>query len=421
MSALSSAYPARCSHALGSTRNIGIHPLSILPHCDISQEDFFYSVIETTNKEVDRAAFDSRSRSSSEATVIHHLTPNSPDPEEEEEPLGQLTSHYLPLPQVPFVTVDTPSTASSLTPSTLSCDESPERQNLFVPASFIPSSILSPQKRLSTLPPSVPDPAIHTTSSSTASFTTALPPVVQPAQPTQPVQPTIMSSAPFKMPLRGTNAAPKFNGTPTRLIPFFEDVELLADYAGLTAEQHIKAAIRYTPIDESEMSSVKGPTRLYIQTAAQGDKESEDTMDDKDVAVEADEDIAMSHVANTEQQTDVTAVMPSETIDWPAAMASVKDFPAEHWQEVTNETPILPPPPPPPPAPAATPTTSLAKPTIHDCVVSLAARVAAMEMADHNTLARVDAMEHDFDSYISSMRRKCSIRPKRTAIEATPY
>ncbi|KAG1843161.1 hypothetical protein DFJ58DRAFT_731784 [Suillus subalutaceus] len=116
---------------------------------------------------------------------------------EEEEPLGQLTSHYLPLPRVPFVTVDTPSTASSLTPSTPSRDESPERQNLFIPASFIPSSILSPRKRPSTLLPSIPDPVIHTASSSTAPFTTALPPVVQPAlctQPTQPVQPAVKNT-----------------------------------------------------------------------------------------------------------------------------------------------------------------------------------------------------------------------------------
>ncbi|KAG1853461.1 hypothetical protein DFJ58DRAFT_728214 [Suillus subalutaceus] len=212
------------------------------PHdlSDISQEDLFYSVIDSTNEEVERTAFNSRSHSSSEATVICHLTP---DFEEEEEPLGQLTSHYLLLPQVPFITVDTPSTASSLTPSTPSRDDSPERQNLFVPASFIPSSIPSPQKRLSTLPPSIPDPAIHTASSSTAPITTTLPPVVQPALFAQPVQPANMSSAPFKMPLRGTDAAPKFNGTPTRLIPFFEDVELLADYAGLTVEQRIKAAI----------------------------------------------------------------------------------------------------------------------------------------------------------------------------------
>ncbi|KAG1834618.1 hypothetical protein DFJ58DRAFT_735784 [Suillus subalutaceus] len=138
--------------------------------------------------------------------------------------------------------------------------------------------------------------------------------------------------------------------------------------------------------------------------------ESEDTMDDEDVAVEADEDIAMSHAADTEQQTDVAAVTPSETVNRPAAMASAKDFPADHWQEVTDDTPILPPPPPPPPppAPAAKPTTSSAELTIHDCVVSLAARVAAMEMADRNTLARVDAMEHNFNSCISSMRAEFS-------------
>ncbi|KAG1828769.1 hypothetical protein DFJ58DRAFT_848923 [Suillus subalutaceus] len=134
--------------------------------------------------------------------------------------------------------------------------------------------------------------------------------------------------------------------------------------------------------------------------------ESEDAMDDEDVAVEADEDVTMSHAADTEQKTDVAAVMPSETVDRPAAMASAKDFPADHWQEVTDDTPILPPPP--PPAPAAKPTTSSAKPTIHDRVVSLAVRVTAMEMADRNTLARVNAMEHDFDSRISSMRAEFS-------------
>ncbi|KAG1832629.1 hypothetical protein DFJ58DRAFT_847963 [Suillus subalutaceus] len=134
--------------------------------------------------------------------------------------------------------------------------------------------------------------------------------------------------------------------------------------------------------------------------------ESEDAMDDEDVAVEADEDVTMSHAADTEQKTDVTVVTPSETVDRPAAMASAKDLPADHWQEVTDDTPILPPPPHlllrPNPLPSS------AKPTIHDRVVSLAARVAAMEMADHNTLTRVNAMEHDFDSRISSMRAEFS-------------
>jgi hypothetical protein len=55
------------------------------------------------------------------------------------------------------------------------------------------------------------------------------------------------------MPLRGTDAAPKFDGTPACFIPFFEDVEQLADYAALDHEQRIKCAIRYAPIDEAEV------------------------------------------------------------------------------------------------------------------------------------------------------------------------
>jgi hypothetical protein len=52
-----------------------------------------------------------------------------------------------------------------------------------------------------------------------------------------------MTTPIFRMPLRGTKAAPKFDGMPARLIPFFEDVEQLADYATLDHEQHIKCAI----------------------------------------------------------------------------------------------------------------------------------------------------------------------------------
>ncbi|KAG2337905.1 hypothetical protein BDR05DRAFT_952269 [Suillus weaverae] len=119
--------------------------------------------------------------------------------------------------------------------------------------------------------------------------------------------------------------------------------------------------------------------------------ESEDSVDDTDVAV--DQDIVMSHVADTEQQTDVSAVTPSETVNQLTAMASTNDFPTDHWPEETNNIPMPPPPPPP----------LAAKLTIHECVAALAARVAAMEMADHDTQARIDAMEQDFDSHITSM------------------
>jgi hypothetical protein len=62
-----------------------------------------------------------------------------------------------------------------------------------------------------------------------------------------------MTTPVFRMPLRGTDAAPKFDGTPARLILFFKDVEQLADYAALDHEQRIKCAIQYTPIDEAEV------------------------------------------------------------------------------------------------------------------------------------------------------------------------
>jgi len=62
-----------------------------------------------------------------------------------------------------------------------------------------------------------------------------------------------MSTPVFRMPLRGTDAAPKFDGTPARLILFFKDIEQLADYAALDHEQCIKCAIQYAPIDEAEV------------------------------------------------------------------------------------------------------------------------------------------------------------------------
>lgn len=59
-----------------------------------------------------------------------------------------------------------------------------------------------------------------------------------------------------------------------------------------------------------------------------------------DVAV--DEDIIMSHVVDTERQTNVTIVTPSETINQLTAMASANDLPADQWvKETNNNTSIL--------------------------------------------------------------------------------
>jgi hypothetical protein len=54
------------------------------------------------------------------------------------------------------------------------------------------------------------------------------------------------------MPLRGTDAAPKFDGNPRELIRYFDDVEQLADAAGLNDAQRIKATLRYIHRDDAE-------------------------------------------------------------------------------------------------------------------------------------------------------------------------
>ncbi|KAG2033061.1 hypothetical protein BDR03DRAFT_985233 [Suillus americanus] len=130
--------------------------------------------------------------------------------------------------------------------------------------------------------------------------------------------------------------------------------------------------------------------------------ESEDAMEDSDVA---DQDINMSHAADTEQETDVAAVTSTEPVNQAPAIVSADDFTPKHWQEPAD--PISIPPPPSPPAPIDPPTSS-AEPSIHDRVVALTAQVAAMTMANRNALARVDAMECDFDARISSMRAEFS-------------
>ncbi|KAG2737164.1 hypothetical protein P692DRAFT_201813050, partial [Suillus brevipes Sb2] len=123
--------------------------------------------------------------------------------------------------------------------------------------------------------------------------------------------------------------------------------------------------------------------------------ESEDAGDDT-VVPTAEDDIVMSDAAETDQQTGVAA--PRHTGDHPATIASANDFPPDHWLEESDAITI------PPPPPTAEPTTSAVEPTVHERVVALAARVAAMEMADRDTHARIDAVEQDCDSRITSMR-----------------
>ncbi|KAG1726820.1 uncharacterized protein EDB91DRAFT_1254192, partial [Suillus paluster] len=95
--------------------------------------------------------------------------------------------------------------------------------------------------------------------------------------------------------------------------------------------------------------------------------------------------------------------------DEPWAIASADDFPADHWVEPNSDDFVIP-----MAAPLARdvsiPSASL-PPTvsaIHECVVSLAAKVAAMQLTDQNTLARVDAVQQDCETRISSMHAELS-------------
>lgn len=110
--------------------------------------------------------------------------------------------------------------------------------------------------------------------------------------------------------------------------------------------------------------------------------------------------------ANVETPTDVDTEMVGVDdieIDQPVALASVTDFPADHWEEPNSAGyPI------PPPTPAA-PITSIPLASIHDSVVQLTARVAAMELADRNVLGRMDTMQREYRTLISSMRAEFSV------------
>ncbi|KIK75830.1 hypothetical protein PAXRUDRAFT_171556, partial [Paxillus rubicundulus Ve08.2h10] len=69
-----------------------------------------------------------------------------------------------------------------------------------------------------------------------------------------PPQKRKMAGNPIAMPLRGSRDVPKFDGrTPAHLLHFFEDVEILREAAHISEEAQIKAAIRYTDLDEVEV------------------------------------------------------------------------------------------------------------------------------------------------------------------------
>ncbi|KAG1726512.1 uncharacterized protein EDB91DRAFT_1254286 [Suillus paluster] len=110
-----------------------------------------------------------------------------------------------------------------------------------------------------------------------------------------------------------------------------------------------------------------------------------------DVSITGDDDANMEPTANAPAE---PAVDDKIVVDEPRAIASADDFPADHWVEPNSDYFIIP-----TAAPAAgdvsLPSASLppAVSAIHECVVSLAAKVTAMQLADKNTLARVDAFD----------------------------
>ncbi|KAG2032864.1 hypothetical protein BDR03DRAFT_1014825 [Suillus americanus] len=138
---------------------------------------------------------------------LSKLIPDSPDSEEEEEDSPFPSSFNPTLPRIPFITLDTPSTKSPLSSANPTRDPLPERIALLPPLTSTPAPSLC--KRLTTLPPTIPNPAL---------LTTPVPIASQPSAQTN--QATTMST--FRMPLRGTDTAPKFDGTPMRLIPFLK-------------------------------------------------------------------------------------------------------------------------------------------------------------------------------------------------------
>ncbi|KAG2748104.1 hypothetical protein P692DRAFT_201715678, partial [Suillus brevipes Sb2] len=88
-----------------------------------------------------------------------------------------------------------------------------------------------------------------------APATTSLPqPKPLPTIPAQ--QPIIMStSTPFHMPVRGTNQAPKFDGTTPQLRDFLETFDASANDAGLLGNDRIKQILRYLSSDDRELWS----------------------------------------------------------------------------------------------------------------------------------------------------------------------
>ncbi|KAG1797137.1 uncharacterized protein HD556DRAFT_1466784 [Suillus plorans] len=140
--------------------------------------------------------------------------------------------------------------------------------------------------------------------------------------------------------------------------------------------------------------------------------ESEDSVEDPEVSVAGHDDADMDLVTDAEQHTDIPTEMLAEAadqimVDQPGAIASVDDFPHDHWLENTDDLPV-PHVPPTHVADAVSLPSAPPAPTILEHVLALTAQVNAMQTADDNALARVNAIKHDFDARISSMRAELS-------------
>jgi hypothetical protein len=64
-----------------------------------------------------------------------------------------------------------------------------------------------------------------------------------------------MSSVPYRMPVRGTDRTPKFNGKPAQLRDFLETYDQYADDANLQGLDRITQLLRYLSSDDRELWS----------------------------------------------------------------------------------------------------------------------------------------------------------------------
>jgi hypothetical protein len=61
-----------------------------------------------------------------------------------------------------------------------------------------------------------------------------------------------MTANPPRMPIRGQNSAPKFEGTVPLLNHFFSDFEYLADISELTEAQKKRNIVRYLSTEDAD-------------------------------------------------------------------------------------------------------------------------------------------------------------------------